>query len=94
MLSFVEHVVLVTERGVHRSERRNRVRSGGPGDERQELMRHQRQVKGLRSRFDTKQRRGFKSSEEERRERAAHKLRRGNERDRFHNKISNKYTRQ
>lgn len=94
MLSFVEHVVLVSEGGIHRSEPRNRVRSGGPGDERQEVMRHRRQVHGLRKMFNTKDRKGFKSPEEEKRERAAYKLRRSSERDRFHRKVSGKYTRQ
>ena len=94
MLSFVEHVVAVTEKMVHRSERRNRDRSGGPGDEKQEIMRHRRRVHGLRKIFNTKDRKGFKSPEEERRERAAYKLRRSGERDRFHRKVSGKYTRQ
>lgn len=94
MLSFVEHVVLVSEKRIHRSERENRARAGGPGDERQETMRHRRTVHTLRKQFHTKNRTGFKSPEEERRERAAYKLRRGNERDRFQNKVSGRHTRQ
>ena len=91
MLSFVEHVVLVTEGRVSRDERENRDRTGGPGDDRAEVARHRAQVHGLRKRYHTKKRKGFKSSEEEKRERAAYKLRRGDERERHHRKISNRY---
>ena len=91
MLSFVEHVVLVTEKKISRDERENRERTGGPGDDKAETMRHRAHVHGLRKRYHTKKRKGFKSSEEEKRERSAYKLRKGNERERFQRKIANRY---
>jgi hypothetical protein len=91
MLSFVEHVVLASEGKVSRDERENRSRTGGPGDDRAETMRHRAHVHGLRKRYHTKKRKGFRSPSEEKKERAAYKLSRGNERERFQRKIANRY---
>ncbi len=72
MLSFVEHVVLVTESQRSRDERKSRSRSGGPGSDDDEKARHRRDVHGLRSRYHAKKGK-HRSSEEEGRERKAYR---------------------
>ena len=87
MLSFVEHVVAVTEQKVSRDEKESRSRSGGPGTDRDEKARHQRDVYGLRSRYHAKKRKGFGSPEEESRERKSYRHARKGLQKRLHRSL-------
>jgi len=86
MLSFVEHVVLVSEK-TDPDERKSRSRSGGPGTDRDEKARHQRDVYGLRSRYHAKKRKGFSSPEEEKRERKSYRHTRKGLQKRLHRSL-------
>ena len=90
MLSFVEHVVLVTEVRASRDHRAAASRSGGPGDDRAEVARHSKRVRELRGKYQEKKLKGFSSPEERKLESDRHRRLRGAERMRFRRSIGGK----
>jgi hypothetical protein len=79
MLSFIEHVVAVTEVRVSADHRASQSRSGGPGDDRSEKERHAKKVRELRGAYQDKKLKGFRSPEERRLAADRHRLARRSE---------------
>ena len=80
MLSFVEHVVLVSEVKAPIDHRKSMSRSGGPGTQQQEKDRHAKKVRELRQKYQDLKAQGFRSPEERSLASARHRLARRTER--------------